>query len=94
MVCQKLLSFLKEHPKNDKHTHIIYSSPGGSYTIPDNKLDEFYKLLHNSLFIKKDKIFIFEKIQNKTRLVIDLDFKYKEKLNIRQYNENILNEIS
>ena len=48
MVCQKLLSFLKEHPKNDKHTHIIYSSPGGSYTIPDNKLDEFYKLLHNS----------------------------------------------
>ncbi len=93
MVCQKLLSFLKEHPKNDKHTHIIYSSPGGSYTIPDDKLDEFYKLLHNSLFIKKDKISIVEKIQNKTRLVIDLDFKYKEKLNVRQYDENILNDI-
>ena len=96
MVCQKLLSFLKDYSKkeNGKHTHIIYSpSPGKSYTIPDDKLDSFYKLLNNSLFVKKDKISIVEKIQSKSRLVIDLDFKYKDKQTIRQYDEIILNEI-
>jgi P4 family phage/plasmid primase-like protien len=96
MVCQKLLSFLNDYPKkeNGKHTHIIYSpSPGKSYTIPDDKLDSFYKLLNNSLFVKKDKISIVEKIQSKSRLVIDLDFKYKDKQNNRQYDEIVLNEI-
>ena len=61
MVCQKLLGFLNNHPKteNGKHTHIIYApSPGKSYTIPDDKLEEFYKLLSNSLFVKNDKISI------------------------------------
>ena len=96
MVCQKLISFLNKYPKKDngKHTHIIYApSPGRSYTIPRDNQDEFYELLHNSLFEKGDKISIVEKIQDKCRLVIDLDFKYKEKLNVRQYNEEILNSI-
>ena len=96
MVCQKLLSFLNNHPKkeNGKHTHIIYApSPGKSYTIPNDKNEELYKLLNNSLFVKNDKISIVEKIQDISRLVIDLDFKYKDKQRTRQYNENILNEI-
>ena len=96
MVCEILLNFLKKHPKieNGRHTHIMYApSPSGSYTIPNEDLDEFYKLLHNSIFIKGDKISMVEKIQDKPRLVIDLDFKYKEKLNTRQYNEDILNII-
>ena len=96
MVCQKLLSFLNNNPKkeNGKHTHIIYSpSPGKSYTIPNDKTDELYKLLHNSLFVKNDKISIVERIQDKCRLVIDLDFKYKDKQTNRQYNENVLDDI-
>jgi P4 family phage/plasmid primase-like protien len=96
MVCQKLLGFLNNHPKteNGKHTHIIYApSPGKSYTIPDDKLDEFYKLLSHSLFAKKDKISIVEKLQPTCRLVIDLDFKYKEKQSERQYNDVILDKI-
>ena len=96
MVCQKLLSFLNNNPKkeNGKHTHIIYSpSPGKSYTIPNDKNNELYKLLHNSLFVKKDKISIVERIQDKCRLVIDLDFKYKDKISIRQYDENVLDNI-
>lgn len=96
MVCQKLLSFLNNHPKkeNGKHTHIIYApSPGKSYTIPNDNNEELYKLLYNSLFVKNDKISIVEKIQDISRLVIDLDFKYKDKQRTRQYNENILNEI-
>lgn len=96
MVCQKLLSFLEKHPKteNGKHTHIVYApSPGKSYTIPNEDLDEFYKLITNALFKRGDKISIVEKIQNKCRLVIDLDFKYKAKLTNRQYNDNILDKI-
>ena len=95
MVCQKLNSFINKYPKKEdgKHTHIIYApSPGKSCTIPDDKIDEFYSLVHNSIFIKGDKLSIVEKIQNRSRLVIDLDFKYKEKLNNRQYNEEILEE--
>ena len=96
MVCQKLLGFLNNHPKTEdgKHTHIIYApSPGKSYTIPNSDIDEFYKLLSNSLFVKGDKISIVEKIQPICRLVIDLDFKYKEKLKERQYNDVILEKI-
>ena len=43
MVCQKLIKFLNNYPKteNGKHTHIIYApSPGKSYTIPDDKIEE------------------------------------------------------
>ena len=93
MVCQKLLGFLNNHPKTEdgKHTHIIYApSPGKSYTIPNSDIDEFYKLLSNSLFVKGDKISIVEKIQPICRLVIDLDFKYKDKQNGRQYNNTVL----
>jgi len=96
MVCQKLLGFLNNHPKTEtgKHTHIIYApSPGKSYTIPDDKLEEFYKLLSHSLFTKKDNISIVEKLQPTCRLVIDLDFKYKEKQSERQYNDVILDKI-
>ena len=96
MVDSELIQFLKKYPKteNGKHTHIVYApSPGKSYTIPKDKMDEFYSTLSNSLFIKKDKISIVEKIQPICRLVVDFDFKYKKKLNARQYNDSILTKI-
>ena len=92
----KLLKFLDKNPKteNGKHTHIIYApSPGRSYTIPDDKIDEFYQLVHDSVFINKDKLSIVEKMQPICRLVIDFDFKYKNKLSGRQYNDTILTKI-
>ena len=93
MVFSELVNFLESHKKkeNDQHTH---SQPGkGSYTINENELDEFYGLINRSIFEKNDKITIFEKIQSKCPLVIDLDFKYKEKLSERQYNQNVLKKI-
>jgi P4 family phage/plasmid primase-like protien len=95
MPCQKLSLFLKNHPKTEKgHTHIKYApSPGGSYTIPNDDLDEFYKLVSHSLFTKNENLSFVEKIQDKSRLVIDLDFKYKDKLQERQYNDIILEKI-
>ena len=96
MINKKLYDFLKQHPKteNGKHTHIIYApSPGGSYTVPQDKMDEFYTLLSKSMFEKDIKLSIVEKIQPICRLVIDLDFKYKDKQNGRQYNNTVLNHI-
>ena len=96
MINLELLEFLQKHPKteNGKHTHIIYApSPGKSYTIPHDRMDEFYTLLTKSIFTNGDKISIVEKIQPVCRLVVDFDFKYKKKLSCRQYNDNILTQI-
>ena len=96
MINLELLKFLQKHPKteNGKHTHIIYApSPGKSYTIPNDMMDEFYTLLTKSIFTNGDKISIVEKIQPVCRLVVDFDFKYKKKLSDRQYNDNILTKI-
>ena len=96
VICSELQFFLNNHRKkeNGKHTHIVYApSPTGSYYIPEEGLDNFYQLVSDSIFQKKDKLSIVEKIQPISRLVIDLDFKYKGKINGRQYNEEIINDI-
>ena len=92
----KLKKFLEKYPKKDKHTHTIYGaqgSPGGAYTIPSDKTDELYNLLYKALFREQEKISIVEKVQPISRLVIDLDFKYKEELTERQYNMSVLEDI-
>ena len=93
----KLESFLKLYPKNEKHTHTIYGggdvSCGSSYTIPEDKINDFYKLISKAIFNKGNNISIVEKVQPITRLVIDLDFKYKDDIKERQYDENVLKMI-
>tara|TARA_B100000214_G_scaffold375465_1_gene361949 strand:+ start:5975 stop:8710 length:2736 start_codon:yes stop_codon:yes gene_type:complete len=97
MIYPKLQTFLNKHPKKDKHTHSIYGGGdidcGGSYDIPNDKMSEFYKLLSKALFRDNNKISIVEKVQDISRLVIDLDFKYKDHFTERQYNENVLKRI-
>jgi|MDTC01.3.fsa_nt_gb P4 family phage/plasmid primase-like protien len=96
MVYEKFLGFLTKHPKtgNGEHTHTIYGGKyGGSYTIPNEKIEELYKLYHKSVFVKKDQFSIVEKVQPICRLVVDLDFKYKNKLETRQYNPKVLQSI-
>ena len=96
MVYKKLLKFLSKYPKQDKHTHTIYGSkdiPGAAYTIPNEEMDEFYRLITKSIFKENDKISIVEKVQNICRLVIDLDFKYIDEISDRQYNDIILQKI-
>jgi len=90
MVNSKLASFLDKHPKQEhgKHTHTILGR--GSYTVKEDEIDEFYDLLNEAIFINNESIPILEKIQKKCRLVIDFDFKYKEKLLTRQYDEDVI----
>ena len=98
MVYQKLSSFLEKNRKGEKqtYTHTIYSDTSnikGSYTIPTDKLDEFYGLVHKSIFKKKDIFTLVEKIQQICPFIVDLDLKFKDELDERQYNDVILNNI-
>jgi len=90
MVNSKLASFLDKHPKQEhgKHTHTVLGR--GSYTVKEDELDEFYGLLNEAIFKNNESIPILEKIQKKCPLVIDFDFKYKEKLDTRQYDEDVI----
>ena len=45
------------------------------------------------MFREKNKISIVEKVQDITRLVVDLDFKYVDHFTERQYNEDVLKKI-
>ena len=93
MASNKLNEFLELNKKkdNEKHTH---SQPGkGSYRIDSKDLTTFYELIKEHIFDNGKKITIFEKIQNISPLVVDLDFKYKKKINGRQYNKEVLKEI-
>ena len=89
-----LSEFLKSRVKKqgETHTHTVYGGGdyGGSYTIPKHDMETLYKLINKCIFEKKEKFSIVEKIQDICPLIVDFDFKYKEKLSSRQYNDKIL----
>ena len=95
MVYQKLKKFLDQYPKKEKHTHTVYGGDMtcGAYTIPFEKVDEFHRLISKSIHEKGDRISVVEKVQDITRLVLDLDLKWKEEITERQYNENVIMKI-
>ena len=81
MVYQKLKKFLDQYPKKEKHTHTVYGGDMvcGAYTIPFEKVDEFHRLISKSIHEKGDRISVVEKVQDITRLVLDLDLNGKKK---------------
>ena len=71
----------------DKDANIF----GGSYSIPSEELDTFYKLYHDDIFVKKKKEYLTEKqLDPHGCLVVDFDFRYKHDVDARQHtDENI-----
>ena len=59
MIYHRLDHFLKNYPKKEQHTHTIYGggdiSCGGSYTIPEERIDEFYDLISKAIFKKNNR---------------------------------------
>ena len=88
MSSNSLTTFLNSHRHNKDsglpitHTRIgdkdnsIY---GGSYHIPKEKMNQFYQLYYDNVFVKKNKEYLTE-AQNKDSglMYIDLDFNYNE----------------
>jgi P4 family phage/plasmid primase-like protien len=99
-----LNSFLKNHKKNDTtdkssitHTRMgdkdlnVYS---GSYVIPKEELEIFYKLYYKHIFEHKNKEYLTEKQSpNGGAMVVDFDFRYNENITSRQHTTNHINDM-
>jgi P4 family phage/plasmid primase-like protien len=95
-----LSEFLAHHnAKKDKSLPITHTRIGdkelsiyaGSYSIPKDQLELFYKLYYDNVFIKKRKEYLTEKqLENIGPLAIDFDFRYIYDVETRQHTrENI-----
>ena len=83
--------------KNDKASHTKIGNQkfgifGGSYNIPEEKLETFYKLYHKEVFINKKMLYLTERQQSDGGpVLIDLDERYSSDIKERQHtNEHIL----
>ena len=100
-----LNEFLSKHnAKNDKngestHTRIpdkdmnIYA---GSYVIPKEALQTFYKLYVDHIFVKNRKEYLTEKQMDngQSPIAVDFDFRYNYEVDKRQHtNEHIVDMI-
>ena len=69
--------------------------PGGSYTIPDNLMPQFYKLYHKKVFIRKHKEYLTE-AQDKEKgnaLLVDIDMRFSVNTTERQYSISEISDI-
>ena len=91
-------SFLDHYKTKTKEnlTHTIIPSPdynvyGAKFSIPDEKMDDFYKLHYDYVFKKKKKNYLTElQIRDPTGervgpILVDFDFRYKPDVSERQH---------
>ena len=89
-------AFLKNYKRHDKpeYTHtIIPNHPvhyGGSYTIPDNKYNEFLDRYNKEVFEKGKEAYFTEKHLDFSPILIDLDFRFNIDKQKRQYDNNFI----
>lgn len=95
--CQNLTDFLKKHKKKDstEFTHTIIGDPkngiySGSFTVPDDKTDEFLKLYYEFVFKDGNNAYLTERHLDKGPIVIDLDFRFAGKLESRAYTPDFI----
>jgi hypothetical protein len=86
---------VKENGEQFTHTRIgdktsnIY---GGTYNIPNEKMEIFYKLYYDYVFVNGNKEYLTEKQQQKV-MAIDLDFRYEHKINHKMHDKNLIDNI-
>ena len=62
---------------------------GASYLIPDESLQEFYRLYYDYVFVKKKKEYLTEKqLDKKCPLLVDFDFRYNYDVESRQHDKD------
>ncbi len=89
-----------KHDKTSSHSHTHTRIPkadmgifGGSYYIPDEDLDEFYKLYAEKMKTGRME-YLIEKQRDDNRVIcIDLDFKYDPSIDTRQHTRRDIIEI-
>ena len=92
--------FLKKYATKEKngitHTRIgdkelnIY---GGKYSIPDEKINEFYKLYNRHAFTNKKLEFLTEVQRSTGPILIDLDFRFSTDVEDRLYEDQHIQDM-
>jgi len=94
--------FLKRFYTNDRanHTHTKIKCEklnisGGSYTIPPEEIDNFYKAYKQHIFVEGKQAYLTEKQLVDGQILIDIDLKYKVDIESRQHTkEHIIDFIN
>ena len=85
-------NFLKsECKKKDKATHVVPNV--GSFTIEKSNMEKFQKYCYKEFFENDKKYQITEMFGDTCTFVMDLDLKYKEQYDTRQYTNETVCEI-
>jgi len=88
---KEFITFLNEYKldKNDSHSpkksHTLMGHPFGSYNIPDNKLEDFYKVYSNVIG-GKHNLTVVERPKVISLLVFDIDYHSKKSKRIYNFN--------
>jgi len=88
--------FLKQYEIKNGQTEkpITHTSmKGGKWSIPAANMPEFYKLTKENIVNGPENKLLVEKMHDYFPFVIDIDLKYKSKLEERQYNEDTITKL-
>ena len=87
--------FLKRFYTNERanHTHTKIKCEklnisGGSYNIPEEEIDNFYKVYKQHIFDEGKQAYLTEKKLVEGQILIDVDFKYSVEIDTRQHTKN------
>ncbi len=89
----EVLNFIKKFPRenNGPITHTIIGE--GSFNLSQENTLKLYKYINREKNRGKPVPSILERIQPISRLVLDLDFKYKDEFSERQYNDEFIEKM-
>ena len=60
---------------------------GNKYSIPSDKISEFYDAYKNHVFVNHNPAYITEKQLTNGKIAIDIDFRYKNDVNKKQHTK-------
>ena len=89
----KILSETYPVTEECKYTHTSINDPKGSWHIPDENLETFYKFYASTYYKYNIDIHLTEKHKNVSPILIDLDFKYLSNDGIRKFDNKFIIEI-
>ena len=89
-------AFLKKFVVSEKGSPCNYTKIGdrelgvfgNKYFIPDDKVDEFYKVYRKHVFEEKKEAYLTEKQHDIGKVVIDLDFRYAPEIEKKQHSKD------
>lgn len=83
------------YPRSDEYpyTHTSINDPKGSWHIPDENLESFYKFYVSYYYKYNINIHLTEKHKSVSPILIDLDFKYLSDNDNRKFDDKFIKEI-